>query len=87
MLLYCHQSAAELNEVGACDAIRKPVKEWVSDGNLLLSELISMNDLFIQPVCEFDGVCTDVIVSLIQGHIFWSFHLRDGPIVCELRLK
>jgi hypothetical protein len=87
MLLYCQQRPAELNEVGACDAVRKPVKEWVSDGNLLLSELISINDLFIQPVYEFDDVCTDVKDSLIQGHIFWSFHLRDWQIVCEVRLK
>jgi len=27
MLMYCHQSPTELNEVGACDAVRKPVKE------------------------------------------------------------
>jgi len=70
MLMYCHQSPTELNEVGACNAVRKPVKEWVADINLLLSELICINELFIQPVYEFNDMCTDVKDSLIQGHIF-----------------
>jgi len=85
--MYCHQSPTEMNEVGAFDAVRKPVKEWVSKSNLLLSELICINHLFIQPVNEFDDMCTDVKDSLIQDHTFWSFHLRDRQIVCEVRLK
>lgn len=85
--MYYHQSPAELNEVNACDAVRKPEKEWVFDSNLLLSELICIDDPFIQPVYEFYDMCTDVKDSLIQGHIFWSFHLRDQQIVCEVSLN
>ena len=70
MLMYCHQNPTELNEFGACDAVRKPVKERISDRNLLLSELICINGLFIQPVNEFDHMYTDVTDSLIQGRIF-----------------
>ena len=87
MLMYCHRSPTEVNEVGAFDAVRKRVKKWVSVSNLLLSELICYNVLFIQPVHEFYDMCTDVKDSLIQGSIFWSFHLRDWQIVCEIRMK
>jgi hypothetical protein len=83
MLIYCHQSPTELNEVDACDAVRKPVKEWVSDSNLSLSGLICINDPFIRPVYEFYDMWTDVKDSLIQGHMFWSFHLRDRQIVFD----
>jgi hypothetical protein len=29
--MYCLQSPAELNEVGFCDAVGKPIKEWVAE--------------------------------------------------------